>query len=105
MVEENDNDEEKIMSEFIKKLQSYYLFTLQSRIYNKLLMFAHSIKTNSKSPTELKSLIVLPAPDDDIVTLTEQTQDAYNLRRGRVLIKKVSPETKYETLTFKHFFP
>ena len=68
-------------------------------------MFAHSIKTNSKSPTELKSLIVLPAPDDEIVTLTEQTQDAYNLRRGRVLIKKVSSETKYETLTFKHFFP
>ena len=41
-------------------------------------MFAHSIKTNSRSPTELKFLIVLPAPDDDIVTLTEQTQDAYN---------------------------
>ena len=69
MDDEDDNDEEKIMSEFIKKLQSYYLFTLQSRIYNKLLMFAHSIKTNSKSPSELKSLIVLPAPDDYVDTL------------------------------------
>ena len=32
MDDEDDNDEEKIMSEFIKKLQSYDLFTLQSRI-------------------------------------------------------------------------
>ena len=37
-------------------------------------MFAHSIKTNSKSLTELKSLIVLPPPDDDIDTPTEQRQ-------------------------------
>ena len=35
---------------------------------------------------------------------TDTLQDAYHLRRGRVLIKEVSPETKYETLTFKHFF-
>ena len=34
-----------------------------------------------------------------------QTQDVYNLRRGRLLVKKTIPETKYETLTFKYFFP
>ncbi len=33
------------MNNLIEKLHSYNLFTLQSRIYNKLLMFAHSIKT------------------------------------------------------------
>ena len=97
-------DEEKIMKEFVEKLHSYDLFTLQSRIYNKLLMFAHSIKTNSRSPVELKSYIDLPDQEDKLETLTIQTQDVYNLRRGRILVKEIIPETKYETLTFKHFF-
>ena len=52
-------DEEKIMSDFIEKLHSYHLFSLQSKIYNKLLMFAHSIKTNGKAPIELRSQIDL----------------------------------------------
>jgi hypothetical protein len=26
-------------------------------------------------------------------------------RRGRTLVKNIFPETKYETLTFKYFFP
>ena len=47
------------MSEFIKKLLSCDLSTLQeSRIYNKLSMFANSIETNNNSLTELESLIV-----------------------------------------------
>ena len=36
---------------------------------------------------------------------TEQTQDVYNLRNGRLLVKNKVPETKHETLTFKYFFP
>jgi hypothetical protein len=41
--EDEEGNEEKIMSDFIEKLHSYNLFTLQSRIYNKLLLFAHGI--------------------------------------------------------------
>ena len=102
---DKEEDEEKIMKEFVEKLHSYDLFTLQSRIYNKLLMFAHSIKTNGRSPVELKSYINQPALEDEPEILAGQTQDVFNLRRGRTLVKNVIPETKYETLTFKHFFP
>ena len=94
------------MSEFIKKLQSYQLFTLQSRIYNKLLLFAHGIKTNVKSPVELKSSINLQiSTNDSAKSDVKHTQEIYELRRGRNIVKNVIPETKYETLTFKHFFP
>ena len=102
---DEEEDEEKIMKNFIEKLHSYNLFTLQSRIYNKLLMFAHSIKTNGRAPVDLKSQINLPAPEDDLEKQVEQTVNVYNLRRGRTLVKNIIPETKYETLTFKHFFP
>jgi hypothetical protein len=93
------------MKDFIEKLYSYNLFTLQSRIYNKLLIFAHSIKTNGRAPVDLRSQINLPAPEDDLEQHVEQTVNVYNLRRGRTLVKNKIPETKYETLTFKHFFP
>jgi len=100
-----EEDEEKIMSDFLVKLQSYQLFTLQARIYNKLLSFAHGIKTNARSPLELRSLI------NSAVTPDVQTEEnilpvvgSYELR-GRRVVKSVIPETKYETLTFKHFFP
>jgi hypothetical protein len=75
------------MNDFIEKLHSYHLFTLQSRIYNKLLMFAHSIKANNRAPVELRSQTDLPASDDDLVNQTDQTQEVYSLRRGRTLIK------------------
>ena len=32
-------------------------------------------------------------------------QGVYELRRGRTLVKNIIPETKYEILTFKYFFP
>ncbi len=51
--EDEEADEEKIMSDFIDKLHSYDLFTLQSRIYNKLLILTHGIKSNKKSSVEL----------------------------------------------------
>jgi hypothetical protein len=97
--EDEEVNEEKIMCDFIDKLHSYDLFTLQSRIYNKLLLFTHSIKSNKKSPVELQALIDLPAPE--IVP----SQGVYELRRGRTLVKSIIPETKYETLTVKHFSP
>ncbi len=61
------------MKNLIEKLHSYNLFTLQSRIYNKLLLFAHSIKTNGRAPVDLRSQINLPAPKDDLEKQVEQT--------------------------------
>jgi len=61
------------MKEFVEKLHSYDLFTLQSRIYNKLSMFALSIKTNGRSPVELKSYINQPALEDEPEILAGST--------------------------------
>jgi hypothetical protein len=90
------------MSDFLVKLQSYQLFILQARIYNKLLIFAHGIKTNARSNLELRSLINLTVTpdiqaDENILLIL----GSYELR-GRSVEKSV---TKYETLTSKHFFP
>jgi hypothetical protein len=57
--EDEEGIDEKIMSDFINKLNSYSLFTLQSRIYNKLLLFAHGIKSNKKSPVEVYFKLLL----------------------------------------------
>jgi hypothetical protein len=90
------------MSDFLKKLQAYDLFTLQSRVYDKLLTFAHGIKNNDNSPSELKENIRLVVQDDK--STNELTQATYELRGGTI-IKNKNSETKYETLTFKHFSP
>ena len=97
-----EDDDGKIMSDFLKKLQAYDLFTLQSRVYDKLLTFAHGIKNNDNSPSELKENIRLVVQDDK--STNELTQATYELRGGTIIKNKI-PETKYETLTFKHFFP
>ena len=100
-----EEDDDKIMSDFLKKLQSYQLFTFQARIYNKLLIFAHGIKTNARSPLELQSSLNLPlTPNDQTVEGFLPVLGTYELR-GRRVEKSVIPETKFETLTFKHFFP
>ena len=49
----DDNNMEIIMNNFLNKLHSYNLFTLQSRIYSKLLSFVYGIKNNKNSPSEL----------------------------------------------------
>jgi hypothetical protein len=73
-------------------------------IYNKLLIFIHGFKINARSPLELRSIINEPVSsdaktEDEIVPVLS----TYELR-GRRVEKSVIPETKYETLTFKHFF-
>ena len=78
--EDAEANEEKIMSDFIDKLHSYDLFTLQSRIYNKLLLFTHGIKSNKKSPVELQALIDLPAPAEESAEIIP-SQGVYELRR------------------------
>ncbi len=87
------------MSDFIDKLHSYDFVMLQSRIYNKLLLFKHGFKSNKKSLVELQALIDFPAPADE-PTEIKPSQGVYELRRGRTLVKSITPETKYETLTF-----
>jgi hypothetical protein len=80
--EDEDENEEKIMSDFIGKLHSYDLFTLQSRIYNKLLLFAHGIKSNKKSPAELQAIIDSPVITENVTELNKSpTQGVYELRR------------------------
>jgi hypothetical protein len=79
---EEEGNEEKIISDFIEKLYSYSLFTLQSRIYNKLLLFAHGIKSKKKSPVDLQALIDLLAPAEESAEIIP-SQGAYELRRGR----------------------
>ena len=74
-----------MLSNFLVKLQFYQLFTLQARIYNKLLIFTYGIKTNARSPLELRSIINEPVSPD------AQTEDeilpvlgTYELRGRRV---------------------
>ena len=93
------------MNNFLDKLNSYDLFTLQSRIYTKLLSFVYGIKNNKNSPSELKKQIVQNTPS----TLTKESQsqenqETYYLRNGPKK-KKVIHKTKYELLTFEYFFP
>jgi hypothetical protein len=82
------------MSGFIEKLNSYSLFTLQSRIYNKLLLFTLGIKSNKKLPVELQALIDIPAPAEESAEIIP-SQGVYELRRGRTLVKNIIPETKH----------
>ena len=71
------------MRDFVNKLQSYDLFTFQSRIYNKLLMFANNIIANNSAPIELKVMIGSPIPTEDIeIESVEPTIATYNFRKG-----------------------
>ena len=86
------------MSDFLVKLQSCQLFTLQARIYNKLLIFAHGIKTNARSPFELRSLInSAVTPDVQAEENIVPVFGSYELKRRKV-VKIVVLESKYETL-------
>jgi hypothetical protein len=107
-----DKDEETVMSVFVEKLCFYVLFTFQSRINNKVLLFAHGI-SNSRSPLELKSYLESEVSDEEQPTEQPETlppgivpsdventqtdvrkvqpiQEAYSLR-GRKIIKSIIP--------------
>jgi len=67
--------------------------------------FLFNMFKNIKSPLELQSSLNLPlTPDDQTVEGFLPVLGTYELR-GRSVKKSVIPETKFETLTFKHFFP
>jgi hypothetical protein len=84
--EDEDRNEEKIMSDFIDKLHSYDLATLQSRICKKILLFGHGIRSNKKSPTELQAFIDLPVLTE-FVTESQKPKVSHELSRGRTLVK------------------
>ena len=90
------------MSEFLVKLQSYDLFTLQARIYEKLLTFAHSILLSENAPAILKEKLSADIAKND-ETVQAPVQAFYELRKGEK-IKNIVPDTKFEWLTFKSFF-
>ena len=68
-------------------------------------MFANNIIANNTAPIELKVMIGSPILTEDIaIESVEPTIATYNFRKGNKA-KAVIPKTKYETLTFRHFFP
>ena len=73
------------MNDFLEKLQSYLFYIVQVRIYNRLLIFAHGIKINARSPIELQSIINLPV-NNDLQTEEdfEPVLGTYELRGRRV---------------------
>jgi hypothetical protein len=91
------------MNDFIDKLQSYKIFTLQSRILTKLLSFTLNIINNRNAPIVLKESLVgnigqsLNAPE------ATSELEIRNLRSGPKT-KAAIPTTKYNHLTFKFFF-
>jgi hypothetical protein len=96
-----EQQEELILESFSNKLHKYGLCTFQERLIKRFLIFAHNILNNVSSPPELKSTINLSdsSIDDPIAGITR-----FNLR-GRAPIKNNVPNTKYDHLTFRYFFP
>ena len=101
-LESSPEEEEKIMNEFLSKLQSYSLFTFQSRVFSKLLIFSHGIINNPNSPTSLKKEMVTTI-DCSGMKATQPTS-SYGLRSG-LKAKNDLSKTKFSTLTFGYFFP
>jgi hypothetical protein len=100
--ESTPNEEEKVMNDFYSKLQSYNLFTFQTRVFSKLLTFPHSIITNPNSPKNLKK--DLETNNDDSAKYLTVLTASYDLRKG-TKVKSSLTKTRYETLTFGYFFP
>ena len=90
-------DDARILREFIEKLHSYDLFTLQSRILNKVSIFAHGIKTNVNAPVELKfnkeSGIVAESSTQDT---SKPFLAVFKIRKGDKA-NNLIPESKFET--------
>ena len=87
-------NELEMMSEFLVKLQSCDLFTLQARIYDKLLTFSHSILLSENAHAILKEkLSTYIAKNDETVQATVQ---AFYELRMREKIKNIVPDTRFE---------
>ena len=62
------------------KLQSYNLFTFQTRVFSKLITFSHSIKTNPNSPMKLKKVLEVNVVES--AGAATQPTASYDLRNG-----------------------
>jgi len=77
------------MSNFLKKLQAYDLFTFQSRIYDKILTFTYVIRNKNDSPAELKENINQLFHDDN--SLNDMIQASYEPKGGsKTLSQKIN---------------
>ena len=65
---------EIMINNFLDKLQSHDLFTLQSRINANLLSFVYGIKDSKNSPFELKEQIVQTTPQHQLMNLVLQNR-------------------------------
>ncbi len=90
------------MNDFYNKLQSYNLFTFQTRVFSKLITFSHSVTTNPNSPMKLKKYLEVNV--NESARAASQPTASYDLRIG-AKVKHSLAKTKFETLTFGYFFP
>ncbi len=79
------------------KLKSYQLFTFKPWILKKLLLFAHDMKTNARSPSELQSSFNLAVNPNVQTEKDTEKKNFWSLRNRK--------REKFKNLTFKHFFP
>ena len=94
-----DNYQDLVGENFAKKLHDYGLFTFQKRLLDRFLLFAHSLLNYEKSPHELKEIIKLPDNSSD-----DPNFEPFNLRKG-AKTRNIIPDTKFDHLTFRYFFP
>ncbi len=102
----NDDEENKIIDDFEKKLESYGLFTFQSRIFNKFLNFTHFLKNHQNAPCKLKEAVNTQFAEnsDNCGEYQNHQNGIFELRSGN-LIKNEIPNSKFGNLTFLKFFP
>ena len=94
-----DNYQDLVGENFTKKLHDYGLFTFQKRLLDRFLLFAHSLLNYEKSPHELKESIKLPDNSSD-----DPNFEPFNLRKG-AKTRNIIPDSKFDHLTFRYFFP
>ena len=105
------DDENKLMNDFINKLENYNLFTLQSRITSKLLNFAYKLKVNFNAPIELQQTL------ESIVSLTDlelkqSSHGVYSLKSGNIEKIEITKGLNFSAhsknftthFTFQHMF-
>ena len=89
---------DKLMDDFINKLNDYNFFTFQSRIANMLLQFVHEINANFDAPIGLKQTLESLTP---IAGQETPTKTIYELSD---VVKNNLTETRYGHLAFSYFF-